>query len=368
MPMPTASAPPPLTIPTGAGWTRSRPATAAACCNADLHARCRRPHHRRRFLAPRRGLDLRLRHARPAGHRRPTSARGTLTQNFTYALNGNMLSNSALGAYTYPADPDDPRPHAALAAGPRNYSYDANGNTRSDGAHTFAWDGENRLPGVTIGANTVAFEYAPDGSRIAKTAGGNTTLTLGADIERSGGGTWTKYIHPDAVRIGAATAFLHRDHSQSIRLRTNASGGLTEATYYRPYGTAHPDLVTSKGYIGERYDQQTALPGDPTSGLIFLNASYMDPLLGGRFLSPDGWDPTIPGVGTNRYAYAGNDPINNSDPNGHQSYAYYMPGRIPPANVNRWLDPTLNVLSFVQTRSTTSSTVRSRSWSRMRRF
>ena len=36
-----------------------------------------------------------------------------------------------------------------------------------------------------------------------------------------------------------------------------------------------------------------------------------------RFVSPDSWDPTLPGVGTNRYAYAGNDPINNSDPNGH---------------------------------------------------
>ena len=38
-----------------------------------------------------------------------------------------------------------------------------------------------------------------------------------------------------------------------------------------------------------------------------------------RFLSPDTWDPTLPGVGTNRYAYAQNDPINKSDPNGHAS-------------------------------------------------
>jgi hypothetical protein len=37
-----------------------------------------------------------------------------------------------------------------------------------------------------------------------------------------------------------------------------------------------------------------------------------------RFLSPDTADPTLPGVGTNRYAYGLNDPINNSDPNGHQ--------------------------------------------------
>jgi hypothetical protein len=36
-----------------------------------------------------------------------------------------------------------------------------------------------------------------------------------------------------------------------------------------------------------------------------------------RFISPDTMDPTQPGVGTNRYAYAQNDPINKSDPNGH---------------------------------------------------
>ncbi|MFK0693137.1 RHS repeat-associated core domain-containing protein [Mesorhizobium sp. IMUNJ 23033] len=36
-----------------------------------------------------------------------------------------------------------------------------------------------------------------------------------------------------------------------------------------------------------------------------------------RFISPDDWDPTMQGVGTNRYAYGQNDPVNRSDPNGH---------------------------------------------------
>ncbi|MEO1700626.1 MAG: hypothetical protein AAFR71_01130 [Pseudomonadota bacterium] len=36
-----------------------------------------------------------------------------------------------------------------------------------------------------------------------------------------------------------------------------------------------------------------------------------------RYISPDDWDPTIEGVGTNRYAYSANDPVNKSDPNGH---------------------------------------------------
>ena len=41
------------------------------------------------------------------------------------------------------------------------------------------------------------------------------------------------------------------------------------------------------------------------------------PAANARFISPDDMDPTLPGVGTNRYAYAGNDPVNKADPNGH---------------------------------------------------
>jgi hypothetical protein len=42
----------------------------------------------------------------------------------------------------------------------------------------------------------------------------------------------------------------------------------------------------------------------------------MDPRCG-CFISPDDWDPVMPSVGTNRYAYAQNDPVNKSDANGH---------------------------------------------------
>ena len=35
------------------------------------------------------------------------------------------------------------------------------------------------------------------------------------------------------------------------------------------------------------------------------------------FIQPDWFDPTQPGVGTNRYAYSHNDPVNITDPNGN---------------------------------------------------
>ncbi|UIK07659.1 AHH domain-containing protein [Neorhizobium galegae] len=45
-----------------------------------------------------------------------------------------------------------------------------------------------------------------------------------------------------------------------------------------------------------------------------------------RFIQPDDWNPTNEGVGTNRYAYADNDPINKSDPNGHLFFAPFAMG------------------------------------------
>ena len=90
-----------------------------------------------------------------------------------------------------------------------------------------------------------------------------------------------------------------------------------ERTLYRPYGnwdtsltwqsaTAAP-VPESHGYIGERLDAD--------AGLLFLNARYMDPQLA-MFIQPDWWEVTEPGVGTNRNAYAGGDPVDGSDPGG----------------------------------------------------
>ena len=48
----------------------------------------------------------------------------------------------------------------------------------------------------------------------------------------------------------------------------------------------------------------------------YLNARYYDPKLA-MLLQPDWWEVTRAGVGTNRYAYSFNDPVNASDPGGH---------------------------------------------------
>ena len=59
------------------------------------------------------------------------------------------------------------------------------------------------------------------------------------------------------------------------------------------------------------------------------------------FIQPDWYDPTEPSVGTNRYSYSFNDPINNHDPGGNAC----VPCAIPPAIEGlKWLGITLGVV------------------------
>jgi RHS repeat-associated protein len=221
-----------------------------------------------------------------------------------------MLSRTRVaGAYTYPAGTAS-RPHAPWSVGSRSYTDDLNGNTLTDGLRTYVWGNDNRLTSLTMGGQTTAFSYGPDGTRVKKSVSGPTpsvTRYFGAEAEEKGG-VYTRYPHMDVMIQGGAVSFLHRDHLATVKLVTNMSGAVTERLGYAAFGEAKPATSMPKGFIGERPDVET--------GLLNLNARLYDAALG-RFISPDDWDPTLPGVGTNRYAYAGNDPVNKSDPNGH---------------------------------------------------
>ena len=131
------------------------------------------------------------------------------------------------------------------------------------------------------------------------------------------------YPHPN-VRIRHKTgdpadgvvAYLHTDQLGSVRVMTGADGASDKEVTYRPFGEA-VEFVTdpaalpeTKGFIGERYDAD--------AGLQYLNARYYDPKLG-MFLQPDWFEVTKVGVGTNRYAYSFNDPVNKIDPDGNEA-------------------------------------------------
>jgi len=249
---------------------------------------------------------------------------------YTYDAGGNMFTNAAVGTYTYPGGAAD-RPHTPTVVEGEALSYDANGNmTHGLAGKLISYDYANRPTSVAFAAQTTTFTYDINSQRRSKVVGGMTTFYAGmAEIRDFGTANEqiTLQPHPhadfritDVGEASEAASYLHRDHLASVRLITNAAGQAEQSTAYTPFGD--PDTTTlqaqsipeERSFIGERYDAST--------GLLFLNARYYDPLLG-RFLQPDWWEVRKKGVGTNRYAYSFNDPVNLSDPNGH--FVWFIP-------------------------------------------
>ena len=273
-----------------------------------------------------------------------------LDQTFQYDAVGNMTANSAVGTYSYPAAGTS-HPHAVsgIANGPlggQTFAYDANGSMTCQagsgptcsGGDVRGYDGENRLVSATDGTVTTQFVYGPDGARLKKiatnTSPASTTATLyfGDDVEVILGATpqYTKYLPGDAKRAPGAmagttdTTWLHRDLLRSVRVITDTGGGVKLRANYHPYGEEDESVSTvaeHKGFIGQRFDDETRL--------MYLHARYYDPQLG-RFLSADPSDPAAAGVGVNRYAYAGNNPIAYLDPTGLLVWGPGTPNVIQP--------------------------------------
>jgi RHS repeat-associated protein len=235
-------------------------------------------------------------------------------QTFAYDTTGNLTSVGRPGGgswtYTYNSahGPTSVRPHAVTAAGSNTYSYDAAGNMLTGAGRTITWY-VNGMP-KTIGNET--YTYDGNNVRLKKVVGSTTTRYLSGEYEVTGS-TVTKYVdfggERVAKKVGSTKYYLHADGLGSIQAVTDANGIEVARMKYRPFGErlstsgAH---VENLSFTGQRQD---------ATGLFYLNARYYDPQLG-RFISADPVMPSAETVGLNRYAYAGNDPINNLDTNG----------------------------------------------------
>lgn len=104
--------------------------------------------------------------------------------------------------------------------------------------------------------------------------------------------------------------YVYTDPQGTPLVKADASGNVIARYDYTPYGNAVASLGSAPdgpGYTGH--------VNDPETGLIYMQARYYQPT--GRFLSPDPVDPTAGNTSNfNRYAYAGNNPIKDIDPDG----------------------------------------------------
>jgi RHS repeat-associated protein len=249
-------------------------------------------------------------------------------QQFTLDPWGNLTAVSAIsgkgmvGVFTASATTQNQLSCKAGCAS----SYDAAGNTTSDGNGTITYDAENRIS--TAGG--VTYTYDGDGKRVEKSSGTLYWTGVGSDAlsESDLSGNFNEeYVFYDGMRVSridrpssTSHAFL-TDQLGSIRMIGTASDTSTlkveQDLDYTPYG------IVTTGTPADPY-QFTGKERDPESGLENFGARYNASILG-RFMTPD-WAAKPASVpyanfgnpqSLNLYSYVENNPTTLGDPDGH---------------------------------------------------
>lgn len=214
-----------------------------------------------------------------------------------------FVSPSAASSMTYDSS------NRLVSSGGTPVSYDANGNITAFGSANYTWNARNQLVATTAGAGS--FSYDALGRRSGATVSGVISAYVydGANAVMVGGNVMlgTPGIDDLFARVssGATTGYL-RDGLGSIIGETNSAGALSASYAYSPYGDSANSSSTPTPF------QFTGRENDGATGLYYYRARYYAPQLG-RFISED---PLGLQGGTNFYAYAFGDPVNNTDPSG----------------------------------------------------
>ena len=213
-------------------------------------------------------------------------------------------------------------------------TWTADGEVSVFGGNTYTYDSLMRLAKVTNSTGIYLFSYDPLGRRVKKVdenTSGTVLATYTYHYEESqvvveyqpSSVTWTYYlgigIDQDVMRVyGTTTQWYYHDALGSVGTVADHSGTVLEKYEYNGQGqyqiTGPTGTVLTTTAISN-YLMFTGRELDSETGNYFYRARYYNPTLG-RFISRDPLSGAEFSQGTNLYAYCGNDPVNNSDPNG----------------------------------------------------
>ncbi len=175
---------------------------------------------------------------------------------------------------------------------------------------SYAWDDEDRLTSLAAPSGTATFTYNGLGLRTGKTDPTGTYVcdgtAPGSPVLSDGHAVYSPGL--SECRAGVVT-YSDSDALGNLWTLDAASGDSTPGgCLYTAFGS--PVLTTAGLATPFRYGGASGCQTDADTGLVLMGHRYYDSRIG-RFLSQD---PA--GDGGNWYAYAGNDPVDNTDPEG----------------------------------------------------
>lgn len=224
--------------------------------------------------------------------------------------------NSVYLEYTY----DDA--NRLATAGEVEYEWDDNGNLLDDGVNEYTYDTANRLLTVSGESLAESFGYNGVGERLEQTVDSLTTefvVDLNAGLSQvlsDGTNMYTYGLGRISQVNGSGTEYFLGDALGSVRQLADATGAITLARSYEPYGSveqevALPGVQSAYGFTSEYTDSNT--------NLVYLRSRFYASEEG-RYLSRDEWNGNANRPLTyNDWLYVSDNPINAADPSGRTS-------------------------------------------------
>jgi RHS repeat-associated protein len=173
-------------------------------------------------------------------------------ESYSYGPNGNLMSKTGIGAYTYDAPVSGcivgtlpTKPHAVRQAGANTYSYDCNGNLIGRSVQgidsSLTYDAENRLTRMSVTTPPVSmndFAYDGDGGRVKMSVGsgdGAVITAYAADLYEQ----TTRY--QETFDDGVAQAWTAASGTWAVANSTyQQTGGGSNTNAYRQVSQAGP--------------------------------------------------------------------------------------------------------------------------------
>jgi RHS repeat-associated protein len=253
---------------------------------------------------------------------------GGRTLAYSYDPEGNRISTSDSSVTTaYSTD----SLNQYTAAGGTTYEYDADGNmissTTAGVTTAYAYNALNELASMTTPTDVQTYQYDALGHRIATTDNGVTTYNLIDPSNNnelvgqfsSGGAVVSHYTYgiglTSQVDASNSANYYDFDASGNTADLTGPAGTTVSTETYLPFG----GQLSSTGSATNPFTFQGKFGVTNQGNGLYLTATRLYDSNLGRFIQRD---PTnIAGGDSNLYRYAGNDPINHTDPSGRLGVA-----------------------------------------------